>query len=263
MTKPLVGLNELSLLSLTPRDTTPITAVSGPPASNTTSRPDATGWPSPTTRTRPRPIMAWVTRSLSKAGPARRRPASARRMRIAPALAVPVAGPGEPPRGTRRPRAFVPGRPPGTGARRPHLADAYVRLAYNLKGRLPVTDIEAMEDHARARKYLPDESRSQLLFALAGSSTSEAITPAPLLRLEPANALQASARAGRGQVEDPDVYSRFIDRIIAAFTPELIARGRGWGDPDPRPVFVVGLPRSGTTLIEQILASHPRSPRRG
>ena len=47
-----------------------------------------------------------------------------------------------------------------------------------------------------------------------------------------------------------------IDRMIAAFSPDVLARGRGWGDADPRPVFVVGLPRSGTTLVEQILASH-------
>ena len=32
---------------------------------------------------------------------------------------------------------------------------------------------------------------------------------------------------------------------------------RRWGQPDPQPVFIVGLPRSGTTLVEQILASHP------
>ena len=46
--------------------------------------------------------------------------------------------------------------------------------------------------------------------------------------------------------------------MIATFTPEFLARPRGWGEPDPRPVFVVGFPRSGTTLTEQILASHAR-----
>ena len=108
------------------------------------------------------------------------------------------------------------------------------------------------------RKYLTDDSRSQLLFALAGVLDARGDYAGAALRLEPANALQASARAGRGQFYDLDQYSRFIERIIAAFTPELIAQRQGWGDPDPRPVFVVGLPRSGTTLIEQILASHPK-----
>ncbi len=41
------------------------------------------------------------------------------------------------------------------------------------------------------------------------------------------------------------------------FTPGFYGERQGWGLPDERPVFVVGLPRSGTTLTEQILASHP------
>jgi tetratricopeptide (TPR) repeat protein len=142
-------------------------------------------------------------------------------------------------------------------ARRPELAGAWMQLACNLKGRLPVTDIQAIEDLLNQR-YLSDDSRSQLLFGLAGTFDAQGDFARAAARLEGANRLQASARACRGQREDADQHSRFIDRIIAAFTPELIARGHGWGDPDPRPVFVVGLPRSGTTLIEQILASHPK-----
>ena len=40
------------------------------------------------------------------------------------------------------------------------------------------------------------------------------------------------------------------------FTPEFFAERSGFGHPDERPVFIVGMPRSGTTLVEQILASH-------
>jgi Flp pilus assembly protein TadD len=42
------------------------------------------------------------------------------------------------------------------------------------------------------------------------------------------------------------------------FTPELMGAKSGLGDPSAAPVFIVGMPRSGTTLIEQLLASHPR-----
>jgi tetratricopeptide (TPR) repeat protein len=42
----------------------------------------------------------------------------------------------------------------------------------------------------------------------------------------------------------------------AVCTPAFFERRAGWGDPRPDPIFVVGLPRSGSTLIEQILASH-------
>ena len=41
------------------------------------------------------------------------------------------------------------------------------------------------------------------------------------------------------------------------FDPDFFAKVDGRGDPSPRPVFIVGMPRSGTSLVEQILASHP------
>jgi tetratricopeptide (TPR) repeat protein len=49
-----------------------------------------------------------------------------------------------------------------------------------------------------------------------------------------------------------------IERIRHVFTRELIESRSGRGEPSPAPVFVIGMPRSGTSLIEQILASHPR-----
>ena len=48
-----------------------------------------------------------------------------------------------------------------------------------------------------------------------------------------------------------------FDRIRAVFTPELLRARQFAGHPSSAPVFVIGMPRSGTTLIEQILASHP------
>jgi tetratricopeptide (TPR) repeat protein len=142
-------------------------------------------------------------------------------------------------------------------ALRPSMADAYVQLAFNLKDRLPVAEVEAIED-LLLQKYLPEGSRSRILFGLAGIHDARRDYAAAAVRLETANAAQTAARAARGQHEDPELYTRFVGRLIATMTPDLIGRGRGWGDPDPRPVFVVGLPRSGTMLIEQIIATHPR-----
>jgi tetratricopeptide (TPR) repeat protein len=48
-----------------------------------------------------------------------------------------------------------------------------------------------------------------------------------------------------------------IDRVRELFTSEMIERLQGCGEPSSLPVFIVGMPRSGTTLVEQILASHP------
>ena len=56
---------------------------------------------------------------------------------------------------------------------------------------------------------------------------------------------------------DETARMRLFDRIESVFTPELIRAYLGLGDPSSRPIFIVGMPRSGTTLVEQILASHP------
>lgn len=50
-----------------------------------------------------------------------------------------------------------------------------------------------------------------------------------------------------------------FDDIEAAFTPELLERFKGKGSQDQRVVFVVGMPRSGTTLTEQVIASHSQA----
>ena len=49
-----------------------------------------------------------------------------------------------------------------------------------------------------------------------------------------------------------------IEGLKKYFTPERLKRWEGWGHPSERPIFVLGVPRSGTTLVEQILSSHPQ-----
>jgi tetratricopeptide (TPR) repeat protein len=50
-----------------------------------------------------------------------------------------------------------------------------------------------------------------------------------------------------------------FERYKALFTAEFFATRQQFGDPSPKPVFIVGMPRSGTTLTEQIIANHPRA----
>ena len=50
----------------------------------------------------------------------------------------------------------------------------------------------------------------------------------------------------------------FVDELLSTVTPDFFDRLEGAGCPDHSPIFVVGLHRSGSTLIEQILASHPQ-----
>jgi len=56
---------------------------------------------------------------------------------------------------------------------------------------------------------------------------------------------------------DPDETTRYFDSIMRNFDAATIDGLRGGGDPSSLPIFVLGMPRSGTTLIEQIIASHP------
>jgi tetratricopeptide (TPR) repeat protein len=54
----------------------------------------------------------------------------------------------------------------------------------------------------------------------------------------------------------PDMTTRQVDRMIAVLTPAFLAERAGQGHPAPDPIFILGLPRAGSTLLEQILASH-------
>ncbi|MGI9333970.1 MAG: tetratricopeptide repeat protein [Gammaproteobacteria bacterium] len=56
---------------------------------------------------------------------------------------------------------------------------------------------------------------------------------------------------------DPREIPDKVERSIATYTPALFARLAGLGSASELPVFIFGMPRSGTTLVEQILASHP------
>jgi Flp pilus assembly protein TadD len=65
-----------------------------------------------------------------------------------------------------------------------------------------------------------------------------------------------SVRRG-SSVFDPAAFARETERLIARCTPDWFARAPAPGSGDATPVLIVGMPRSGTTLVEQIVSSHP------
>ncbi|UDL91516.1 sulfotransferase [Mesorhizobium sp. PAMC28654] len=65
------------------------------------------------------------------------------------------------------------------------------------------------------------------------------------------------AKQAAGYKFDLEFYRRWVDSMIDIFSPEMLAARAGYGSPSEVPVFVLGMPRSGTTLTEQICASHP------
>jgi tetratricopeptide (TPR) repeat protein len=128
------------------------------------------------------------------------------------------------------------------------------RRAVLLRGRLPDSD----RDRLRFDMYGPIAPlvRLNLLFALAHVADARGEHAEAAACLEPANAMARELRKSRNLTYDPDEHTRYVDRLIAAFTPEVMRRLYGLGEDTARPVFVFGMPRSGTTLTEQVLASH-------
>src|SRR6202030_1776962 len=100
---------------------------------------------------------------------------------------------------------------------------------------------------------LDAESRTALSFALAKAHADVGDRSQSSRYLLEANSLQRQ----RISYDEAAVLGQF-DRVRTTFTAELLREKRGHGDPSPIPLFIVGMPRSGTTLIEQILASHPK-----
>jgi tetratricopeptide (TPR) repeat protein len=137
-------------------------------------------------------------------------------------------------------------------ALRPGLGEAYWSLA-NLKtfGFQP-DEVLAMQAQL-ARSDLTPEDRFHLHFALGKALEDQGDYAASFAHYAEGNRLR---RAGISY-EAADT-SAHLASCRQLFTREFFAARAGWGASSPDPIFIVGLPRSGSTLVEQILASHPQ-----
>jgi Flp pilus assembly protein TadD len=109
-----------------------------------------------------------------------------------------------------------------------------------------------------ARSDLPLDDRCRLHYALGQILDGAGNCAEAFLHFRGANELRQELDRRCGVVFNPAAHRRFIDRIIATFTPAYFERVRSSGTDSELPVFIVGMLRSGTSLAEQILASHPR-----
>jgi tetratricopeptide (TPR) repeat protein len=135
------------------------------------------------------------------------------------------------------------------------LAGAYSALATLLRSKLPDEDLLAMRQ-LLADPDLHDGRRSALHFGLAQVLDARGAYDEAAESLRQANALALAGAQKRGMGYDPALHARFVARMMAVCSPEFFERTRGIGVDSERPIFIVGLPRSGTTLTEQVLASH-------
>ncbi len=109
-----------------------------------------------------------------------------------------------------------------------------------------------------ARRELPADDRAVLHFALAKVHDAEGEFDLAFDHLRRANDLRLGERKAKDRGFDLAALAAQFDRLIAAFDRPLFTGASGLGDPSERPVFIVGMPRSGTSLVEQILASHSK-----
>jgi tetratricopeptide (TPR) repeat protein len=132
----------------------------------------------------------------------------------------------------------------------PRCAEAYLSLA-NLKTyRFTVDQVTAMRALLSQDDLYPDD-RIKLHFALGKDSEDNGAHDVAFDHYARGNAIERSRRA-----YDPATTSAYARQSKALFTPAFFEARSGWGARDPDPIFIVGLPRSGSTLVEQILASH-------
>lgn len=136
-------------------------------------------------------------------------------------------------------------------AARPAYGEAWWSLA-NLKVHRFTPEQRRALRKALDSPRLEEEDRIGLHFAYAKCLEDERRFDESLEHYTQGNALKA-----RLAPYLPEVIDRIVAESKGLFTPEFFAERAGWGHPDPSPIFIVGLPRSGSTLVEQVLASHP------
>ena len=132
----------------------------------------------------------------------------------------------------------------------PTLGEAYYSLA-NLKTfRFEEHEFQAMRTHL-ARGDLTNEARALFHFAIAKALEDHKVYAESFEHYAQANELRLARVRW-----DPKATTTLVRRSKALFTNDFFAAREGFGTSAPDPIFVVGLPRAGSTLIEQILSSH-------
>ncbi|HEY2534177.1 MAG TPA: sulfotransferase, partial [Xanthobacteraceae bacterium] len=134
----------------------------------------------------------------------------------------------------------------------PNSAWIYFNLADSKTFKPGDPHLAAMEALATKSESLPTAERIQLDFALGKAYADLKDYPRSFRHLFAGNA----AKRATINYNEKAVFD-LIDLIESVFTSDLIKTKSGGGEQSKMPIFIVGMPRSGTTLIEQIIASHP------
>lgn len=136
-------------------------------------------------------------------------------------------------------------------ALKPRFGEAWWGLANLKTDQLGESDVVALKA-AVEHPYLTQDDAVKLHFALAKALEDAGDAEAAFDHYRQANELRLEDLS-----YDPAEITRFVDRAEALLTPAFFSARADHGADAPDPVFIVGLPRAGSTLVDQILSSHP------
>ena len=134
----------------------------------------------------------------------------------------------------------------------PGLAEAWWSLSDLKTFRFDEADVARMQEQLGGDGLTGDD-RVQLSFALGKALEDRAEYDESFHHYSTGN-----AERRRTVRWDESQHHADVEAVAALFDAPFFAARRGWGDPSSAPIFIVGLPRAGSTLLEQILASHSR-----
>ena len=136
-----------------------------------------------------------------------------------------------------------------TLAKRIAVPRSYQSLATTRKFKSDAPELAAVRNELALTTWT-DEERTPLNYAAAKMSNDAKL-------YDDAMDYYQKAKAASAARYDSNLYERRVDGLIDLFNPLFVATRKNFGDPSFKPVFIVGMPRSGTTLTEQIISSHP------
>jgi tetratricopeptide (TPR) repeat protein len=137
----------------------------------------------------------------------------------------------------------------------PENCDALVDLLRHLKSSVPEQEIARIATRAND-PMLPTERRRQLHFALSQYREEAGEFDAAFHHMKEGNLLRRLELERKSRPYQPDNQTASVNRTMEVFDASYFRRVADFGLDSELPVFIVGMPRSGTTLCEQILASH-------
>ena len=137
----------------------------------------------------------------------------------------------------------------------PFHADAWYDLASS-GTKLTADEAKDLKRLSDAGDLAPD-ARAKIRFAQGEVAERAGNHADAFAHFRAGNGIRRRALTEAGQGFDAAAHDAFVDALIATFDTAFIDARQDYGDPTEAPVFVVGLPRSGTTLVQQIAASHP------